>query len=67
MSDSESIDFTLNMLGKHNVLNAAAAAILCLEEGISVEIIQDSLRKFEGIDRRMQILGERQVNNNHCV
>ena len=67
MSDSESIDFTLNMLGKHNVLNAAAAAILCLQEGISIEIIQDSLRKFEGIDRRMQILGERQVNNNHCV
>ena len=67
MSDSESINFTLNMLGKHNVLNAAAAAILCLQEGISIEIIQDSLLKFEGIDRRMQILGERQVNNNHCV
>lgn len=67
MSDSESIDFTLNMLGKHNVLNAAAAAILCLQEGISIEIIQDSLLKFEGIDRRMQILGESQINNNHCV
>ena len=25
------------------------------------------MHKFEGIDRRMQILGERQVNNNHCV
>ena len=68
MSDSESIDFTLNMLGKHNVLNAAAAAILCLQEGISIKIIQDSLLKFEGIDRRMQILGESQVNkHHHCV
>lgn len=66
-SDSESIDFTFNMLGKHNVLNAAAAAILCIYEGISIEIIQDSLLKFEGIDRRMQIFGERRVNNNHCI
>jgi UDP-N-acetylmuramate--alanine ligase len=55
------------MLGKHNVLNAAAAAILCIYEGISIEIIQDSLLKFEGIDRRMQIFGERRVNNNHCI
>ena len=66
-SDSKSIDFTFNMLGKHNVLNAAAAAILCIYEGISIEIIQDSLLKFEGIDRRMQIFGERRVNNNHCI
>ncbi len=66
-SDSESIDFTFNMLGKHNVLNAAAAAILCIYEGISIEIIQDSLLKFEGIDRRMQIFGERRINNNHCI
>ena len=47
------------MLGKHNVLNAAAAIVLCLQEGIAVEVIQDSLSNFMGIDRRMQILGEK--------
>ena len=66
-SDSESIEFTFNMLGKHNVLNAAAAAILCLQEGITIEVIQDSLHNFMGIDRRMQILGERKLNNHNCV
>ena len=49
------------MLGKHNVLNAAAAIVLCLQEGIAVEVIQDSLSNFMGIDRRMQILGERKL------
>lgn len=66
-SDSESIPYTLNMLGKHNVLNATAAAILCLQEGIPIEVIQDSLHNFMGIDRRMQILGERKIKNNNCV
>tara|TARA_X000000368_G_scaffold213256_1_gene168473 strand:+ start:4475 stop:5878 length:1404 start_codon:yes stop_codon:yes gene_type:complete len=66
-SDSGSVDLTLNMLGKHNALNAAAAAILCLQEGISIEVIQESLIGFMGIDRRMQILGEHSVNNHSCI
>lgn len=66
-SDSESINFKLNMMGKHNVLNAAAASILCLQEGISVEVIQDSLNNFMGIDRRMQILGKQVIDDYSCV
>ena len=57
---SEVLELTLNMLGRHNVLNASAAAILCMQEGISTEIIRESLENFMGIDRRMQILGEKQ-------
>jgi UDP-N-acetylmuramate--alanine ligase len=66
-SDSGSVDLNLNMLGKHNALNAAAAAILCLQEGISIEVIQESLIGFMGIDRRMQILGEHTVNDHSCI
>ena len=66
-SKSDSLKLTLNMLGKHNVLNAAAASILCLQEGISPKIIQESLENFMGIDRRMQILGEKQLKNHRCV
>ena len=62
-SDTDSFDFKLNMLGKHNVLNAAAAIVLCLQEGIAVKVIQDSLSNFMGIDRRMQILGEKKIGN----
>jgi UDP-N-acetylmuramate--alanine ligase len=66
-SDSGSVDLNLNMLGKHNALNAAAATILCLQEGISIEVIQESLIGFMGIDRRMQILGEHTVNDHSCI
>ena len=60
-SNLNSIDITLNMLGQHNALNAAAAIVLCLLENIPVKVIKESLEGFMGIDRRMQILGE-QVN-----
>ena len=60
-SNLNSINITLNMLGQHNALNAAAAIVLCLLENIPVTVIKESLEGFMGIDRRMQILGE-QVN-----
>jgi UDP-N-acetylmuramate--alanine ligase len=60
-SNLNSIDITLNMLGQHNALNAAAAIVLCLLENIPVKVIKESLEGFMGIDRRMQILGV-QVN-----
>ena len=60
-SNLNSIDITLNMLGQHNALNAAAAIVLCLLENIPVTVIKESLEGFMGIDRRMQIIGE-QVN-----
>ena len=65
--DNECQEFELNMIGKHNVLNATAAIILCLQEGINIKVIQDSLSNFMGLDRRMQILGKKEINNNNCV
>jgi UDP-N-acetylmuramate--alanine ligase len=66
-SNTDSFDFKLNMLGEHNVLNAAAAIVLCLQEGIAVKVIQDSLSNFMGIDRRMQILGEKKIGGSSCL
>ena len=40
-------------MGKHNVLNATAAIILCLNLGINENIIKRSLEKFSGVQRRM--------------
>ena len=66
-SVNESVDLSLNMLGKHNVLNAAAAAILCIQEGISINVIKESLNNFMGIDRRMQVLGSKKIRNSNCI
>ncbi len=43
----------LKLLGKHNVLNAAAASAVCLNLGVSHQVIKKSLRKFTGVQRRM--------------
>ena len=43
----------LKLLGKHNVLNAAAAVAVCLNLGVNQNIIKKSLKKFSGVQRRM--------------
>ena len=53
------------MPGKHNVLNATAASVLSIEEGIPVINISSALRKFSGINRRMQYLGN--LNNTPVI
>ena len=43
----------LKLLGRHNVLNAVAAIVVCLNIGVSTRIIKSSLKKFSGVQRRM--------------
>ncbi len=43
----------LKLLGKHNVLNAAAAITVCLNLGVNQNIIKRSLKNFSGVQRRM--------------
>lgn len=52
---------TLNLPGRHNVLNALAAIAIASELGVSEEAIERGLRGFQGIGRRFQMLGEVQV------
>jgi UDP-N-acetylmuramate--alanine ligase len=49
---------TLNMPGRHNVLNALAAICVAHELGVSAADMQAALAKFEGIGRRMHMYGE---------
>jgi UDP-N-acetylmuramate--alanine ligase len=54
----ETIAVTLNLPGKHSVLNALAGIAVALELQIPVEAIQRALENFEGIGRRFQCHGE---------
>lgn len=49
-------DLQLGVPGKHNILNAVAAAALALELGVDFNAIQDALAVFKGAKRRFQIL-----------
>ena len=44
--------------GRHNVLNALASIAIATELGVSDEAIINGFRKFEGVGRRFQLLGE---------
>lgn len=49
------LDLTLNLPGKHNVLNALAAISIAHEVGVSDAAIAKALREFSGIGRRFQM------------
>ena len=49
---------TLNLPGRHNVLNALAAIAVATELEVADEAIVAALNSFQGIDRRLQQLGD---------
>ena len=51
--------FEVHGAGRHNALNAAAAALVGLELAATPDQIREGLRGFIGVDRRFQIRGER--------
>ena len=46
----------IRLLGKHNVLNTAAAFIVCLNLGVNINLVKKSLKNFSGVQRRMSKL-----------
>ncbi|HEX4853486.1 UDP-N-acetylmuramate--L-alanine ligase [Arenimonas sp.] len=49
---------TLNLPGRHNVLNALAAAAIGWQLGVEPAAIASALEKFQGIGRRFNLKGE---------
>jgi len=56
--EKNSINITLNLPGKHNVLNSLAAITVAHLLGVDTQSIQKALQMFDGIGRRMQQYGE---------
>ncbi len=56
--ESDELPIGIKLPGRHNVLNAAAAAVTSLESGVSFEKIQEGLLQFEGVHRRFELKGE---------
>jgi UDP-N-acetylmuramate--alanine ligase len=52
------LDLTINLPGRHNVLNSLAAVAVATELGVADVAIQKALANFQGIERRLQQLGE---------
>jgi UDP-N-acetylmuramate--alanine ligase len=57
-SGKSPLSLTLNLPGRHNVLNSLAAVAVATELELPDAAIQRALANFQGIDRRLQQLGE---------
>jgi UDP-N-acetylmuramate--alanine ligase len=57
----------LNLPGQHNVQNALAAIAVAHELELDDTAVRRALAEFQGIDRRMQILGEVRKSNGRIL
>ncbi|WP_177419106.1 UDP-N-acetylmuramate--L-alanine ligase [endosymbiont of Lamellibrachia barhami] len=64
---NQDLRVTLNMPGRHNVLNALAAITVALELGVEEASIQRALQNFQGIGRRFQTSGDCLVGNDRVM
>lgn len=55
LPDQSQLEISLNLAGKHNVLNATAAVAVAWELEVPAASIQTALARFAGIGRRFQI------------
>jgi UDP-N-acetylmuramate--alanine ligase len=53
------VDFSLNLVGKHNMENALAAATVAAQIGVKLEDAALALKNYEGIYRRHQVFGNK--------
>jgi len=56
-------NISVKLLGKHNVLNAAAALIICLNLGANIITAKNSLKYFSGVQRRMTKIFSKNKND----
>jgi len=54
-------DFSMNAIGKHNMENALAATAVANQLGVDLEICARAIGSYEGIYRRNQVLGKKQI------
>lgn len=58
VNGSRQASVTLGVPGEHNVYNSLAAAAVCLNLGISMEMVKKGLKNFTGTNRRFEKKGE---------
>ncbi|MEW8506281.1 MAG: UDP-N-acetylmuramate--L-alanine ligase [Candidatus Thiodiazotropha sp.] len=63
----EAVQITLNLPGRHNVLNALAAICVALELNIDSISMQRALRNFAGIGRRFQTRGDCRIEGKQVM
>ena len=55
----ELINFSFQLPGRHNVLNAVAAITVSKELGLPIDMVKVGIETFSGVDRRAQWIGKK--------
>ncbi len=50
-------NITLHIPGRHNILNALASYVVAQQLGAKINLIEEALKSFAGVDRRFEIKG----------
>jgi UDP-N-acetylmuramate--alanine ligase len=58
MGGEDAGDFSISLLGKHNIYNALAVIAACVELGVELKDIRIYLEEFIGTDRRFKVMGK---------
>ena len=58
VKDTELGDFSVGLIGEHNILNALAVIAASIEIDVDLHITRKYLGEFRGTARRMEIMGE---------
>lgn len=59
LEDAKLGDFTLQLAGRHNALNATAVIAAAHHLKLDLDRVKTALAKFEGTERRLEYIGER--------
>ena len=60
-NDAAKLSITVNLPGRHNVLNSLAAIAVALELGVGAAAIERALANFQGVDRRLTRVADLQL------
>jgi len=58
MGDDDLGDFSIALLGHHNIANALAVIVASLELGADLHLVRKALSEFTGTNRRLEKLGQ---------
>lgn len=67
IKNKNKLKITLNIPGKHNALNAAAAIAFAINSGIKKNDIISALKKFQGTSRRFEFLGFLSIQQKNII
>jgi UDP-N-acetylmuramate: L-alanyl-gamma-D-glutamyl-meso-diaminopimelate ligase len=51
-------EFSMGLLGEHNVRNALAAIAIGVDLGLDIQALRTGLARFKGVKRRLEIVGQ---------